>query len=64
MFDIVYKELMKLNIQFLTIHDAILVNNDKDCNTAMQVIADAFQTEFGIVPAIDVKKIKPNIAEE
>ena len=56
MLDIVGKQLMELDIQFLTIHDAVLVNNDMDCNTAKQLIADAFQQEFGIVPTIDVKK--------
>lgn len=56
MLDIVGKELMKRNILFLTIHDAVLVNNDKDCDTAKQVMEDAFKTEFGIVPTIDKKK--------
>jgi hypothetical protein len=53
------RKLMRQNILFLTIHDAILVNNDKDCDTAKQVIANAFQAEFGIVPAIDIKVYKP-----
>jgi hypothetical protein len=59
MLDIVGKELMNQNILFLTIHDAILVNNDKDCNTVKQVMANAFQVQFGIVPAIDIKVFQP-----
>ena len=56
MLDMVGKELMKRNILFLTIHDAVLVSSDEDCDTTKQLIADAFQTQFGAVPAIDVKK--------
>jgi hypothetical protein len=50
---------MQMNIAFPTIYDAILVNNDKDYDIARQVMAEAFQAEFGIVPAIDIKVYKP-----
>jgi hypothetical protein len=59
MLDTAGKELMMLNILFLNIYDAVMVNNAKDCDTAKQVIEEAFQTEFGIVPAIDIKVYKP-----
>ena len=55
MLDRIGKELMKPNILFLTIHDAVLVNNDEDCNTVQLLLPDAFQTKFGIAPSIKRK---------
>jgi hypothetical protein len=55
MLDIAGKRMMQMKISFLTIHDVILVNNEKDCDTLKQVISDAFQGEFGIVPAMKEK---------
>jgi hypothetical protein len=55
MLDTIGKALMQMNMAYLHVHYAILVNNDKDCDTVMQVMADAFQAEFGIVSANEVE---------
>lgn len=61
MLDIVGKQLMQMNIPFLTVHDAVLVNCTEHRVIAQQVIEDAFITEFGIKPAIGIKEYGSNI---
>jgi hypothetical protein len=55
MFDVIGKTLMDRSIKLLTIHDAILVNNDEDCSTVIKIMQDAFITKFSSVPPIEVE---------
>lgn len=54
--DRIGKTLMKEKTVFLTIHDSVLVTNEKDLSFAESVIKNVFEKEFGVSSKFDIKR--------
>ena len=56
--DKVGTKLMREKISFLTIHDQILVNNERDLEIIKRIVKQVFEDEYGVSPKLKRKNFE------